>query len=401
MASRPFALITALRMVPNCLLREYLIRLGHNEFDWLWDSLKEKEIAPILQFVESLPDHQRDQIESGLHSVSDLACDAGMSVLFQVASDFDLPELATEVSEKFGTWGQAMWIWLNCPQVFEKGEILFQLEQMSFWRKRTDLPNNSPDVSPMAIEQLSYEISDLLRDQGRGKECTAEWLKRGDTYYFFAHPDDFVSNILVHDREGHLAPRAIRQTLYIVFAYRPTDQSLELYAKGLQKSVKERLEAVFAKTILHWDLDQYDLEAAYELDRLKYEFNNLNTDPADRVSVRIRKLRLSARNGGRSVEIKIDDSDPTEIIGKAIRELLRTDDLPLSEWRVTFVTFCFVFHYLDGRKPGKQSFDVGYPRSCSLRNARPERVELIQKYLKKWDIDLADPPKYAVVAMGE
>lgn len=401
MATTPFSLSTALRMVPNALLRKYFDKLGHSEFDVVWDELKERDIEPILRYVELLPKEESDAIESGLHSVFDLASDAGLTALFQAAKDSGHSEMVTETPEKLGLWGKAMWIWLHYPRVFEKGEILLRLDRMSFWRKRTDLPNRSPDTSPVAIEHLQHQISDLLREQGRGRECTVEWLKRGETYYFFAHPDDFVSNLMVHDKEGRLAPKAIRQTLDIVYAYEPTKKSLELYAKKLPKNTKEQLEVFFAQTILHEKLPKYDPQVVYELDHLKHEFVNLKTDHADHVSVRIRRLRLLNPSESRTVEITIDDSKPNETIGKAIREVMRIEESPLTQWRVTFVTFRFIFHPMDGRKHGRQSFDVGYPRSCSLRNARPERIELIQKYLKKWDIDLADPPKYAAVSVGE
>lgn len=401
MATTPFSLATALRMVPNALLRKYFDKLGHEEFDLVWEELKERDVDPVIQYVELLSSEERDQIESGLHSVSDLASDAGLNVLFQAATDSGCPEMITETPDKLGPWGKAMWIWLHYPRIFEKGEILLRLDQMSFWRKRTDLPNNTPDVSPVAIEHLQEEISSLLRGQGRGRDCTVEWLKRGEMFYFFAHPDDFVCNILVHDKEGRLAPKAIRQTLDIVFAYDPASESLELFAKSLPKRYKERLEVIFAETILHGKIDDYDPQAAYELDHLKHEFIYLKTDPADHVNVRIRRLRLLHRDDRRTVEITIDDSNPDELIGKAIRELLRIEERPLTQWKVTFATFRFIFHPKDGRKHGRQSFDVGYPRSCSLRNARPERIELIQKYLKKWNIDLAEPPKYSVDSVGE
>ena len=67
---------------------------------------------------------------------------------------------------------------------------------------------------------------------------------------------------------------------------------------------------------------------------------------------------------------------------------------------MTLVTFCFEFLPLEGRKPGKYSFDVTFPRSCSLRNASPERVELIQKYLKRWRIDRVGMPESDLVAVG-
>lgn len=396
MATKPFSLSTTLRMIPNHLLREFLVKQHHAEFAVKWDEPKEKNVGHLLTYIDQLAHCQRDPIERVLHSVSDMASEAGLAVLFQTADRCGSPELVDEAPEGLGVWGRTMWIWLRNSEIFDKAQLLFQLDQMSFWRKRTDLPDVTPDVSPMAIKDLSQEISALLRKQGRGKVCTVDWRNHDEDFYFFAYPDDFIANVLMHDEDGNLTSQAIRQTLYLVFAYRPSEYSLELFAKGLDSKIKERLEMIFVKTILHWDLDNYDPEAAYELDHLKYEFVNLKTDPADRIRVRIRKLRLSSRIDGRSVEIKIDEDETNPTIAKVIQDMLQLEKMPLDQWRVTLVTFQFKFCQLDGRKPSKQSFDIAYPRSCSLRNARPERVELIQKYLKRWGIDLAEPPKYAL-----
>jgi septum formation topological specificity factor MinE len=190
-----------------------------------------------------------------------------------------------------------------------------------------------------------------------------------------------------------------RRTLQVVFAYNRAQGSLETYAK-LTKSVKEQLEVIFAATILHWELDDYDPEAAYELDQLKDSSFDLTPDPADRLRIRIRKMRLSAKNSGRRLLVEVDDDDPHDDIHKAIEECINLEGVPLSEWHVTQVTFCFEFLPLGGRKPGRLSFTVSYPRSCGLRNARPEWVEVIQKYLKRWGIDLAAIVESSAVAVG-
>lgn len=102
MATRPFLLLTTLRMVPNRLLREYLVRLGHVEFVTEWDDEKEKEIGPVFKYIQLLEDKERDDVESGLHSVSDLASEAGLAVLFQAAKDYGLPDLVNEAAEELG-----------------------------------------------------------------------------------------------------------------------------------------------------------------------------------------------------------------------------------------------------------------------------------------------------------
>lgn len=400
--TRTFSIPTVLRMVPNNLLKQFLEDLGHGGFDPKWDELKKRDdiVQPFLAYMDELPKPQYDQLESGLHNVSDLASDGGFNALLEAGEACNIPNLGTLVPDNLGVWGRTMWLWLNHREIFEKAQIIHQIEHMAWWRKRNDLPQNAPDVSTKAINKLARDISTLLKTQGRGKDCTVERMSRGDMHYFFAYPDDFVENVLVHDSEGRLSPETFRQTLLIVFAYNRAEGSLEMYAKGLHKPIKEKLEQIFANAILHWKLGDFDPEAAYELDQLKDPFVDLKTDPSDRISVRIRKIRLASTNSGRRILFEVDADDPDDDIHTAIEECINLENAPLSEWHATQVTFRFEFLPKDGRKPGKQSFDVSYPRSCSLRNARPERVELIQKYLKRWKIDLAAPVESAAVPMG-
>lgn len=398
--SRQFSIPTVLRMTPNALLAECFQVLGHGDFDPRWPDLRKQEIDPILDYLGDLPTEQLNEMESVLRSVFDLACESGLEALQEAGPHCGVPDLGALVPEDLCIWGRAMWVWLHHRKVFDKAQIIHQVEHMAWWRKRNDLPKNAPDTSPAAREKLERDISTLLKAQGRGKDCTVETLTRGNVDYFFAYPDDFVQNVTVHDEDGKLAPEAFRQTLLIVFAYNREEGSLETYAK-LTKPVKEKLEGLFASAILHWELDAYDPDAAYELDQLKDASFDLTPDPSDQLRVRIRKLRLSGKHSGRRLLIEVDDEDPDDNIHKALEECVNFETVLLTEWHATLVTFCFEFLPLDGRKHGQQSFDVGYPRSCSLRNARPERVELIQKYLKRWKIDRVATPEESPLAVGE
>lgn len=398
--SRQFSIATVLRMVPNELLQACFVKLGHGDFDPHWNDLKKWEIDPLVDYINELPLDQSNDIESVLRSVFELGCPTGFDTLLEAGPHCGVPDLASLVPEDLCPYGLAMWAWLNYGEVFDKAQTIYQVDQLSWWRKRNDLPKNAPDTSPEAKEKLEDAISSLLKSHGRGKECTVETLTRGSVDYFFARPDDFVQNIIRHDEHRKLKTEAIRQTMLVVFAYDRDEGTLETFAK-LPKPIKERLEGIFAAAILHWELGTHEPDAAYELNQLKDEDFKLKTDAEDRVRVRIHKMRLSAKHSGRRVHIEIDDDDPDDNIHKAIAECVNFDVIPLSEWNVTQVTFCFEFLPLDGRKPGQQSFDVTFPRSCSLRNARPERVELIQKYLKRWKIDRVGTTSPSPVTVGD
>ncbi len=398
MSGRPFSMSTVLRMTPNELLAECFVKLGHDEtkIPWMW--LARQEIEPILTYLGGLEQDKRNEIESVLHSVSDLAYDAGYMAILEAAPHCAVWDLPSLVPIDLCIWGRVMWVWLHHPRVFEKAQIIHQVDQLSWWRKRNDLPVTDPDTSPEAKTALAAEISKLFKDQGRGKDCTVEVMSRDGIDYFFAYPDDFVQNVTVHDEHGKLAPAAIRQTLLVVFAYDRNLGTLETYAK-LTKRHKERLEWIFASRILAWNLGPHEPDPAYELDHLKDPTFELAVDPADLIRVRILKMRLQAPNGRRLL-VEIDDRDSEDNIHCAIQDCVNLELMPLERWSVSQVTFCFEFLFKDNRKPGQMSFEITYPRSAGLRNARPERVELIQKYLRRWGIDCVETAEDDLVVVG-
>jgi hypothetical protein len=399
MSVRPFSMSTVLRMTPNDLLAECFVKLGHDETKIPWNWLARQEIEPILAYLSELTPDKRNEIESVLHSVSDLAYDAGYMAILEAAPHCAVWDLPSLVPIDLCIWGRVMWVWLNQPRVFEKAQIIHQVDRLSWWRKRNDLPVMDPDTTDAAKTALAAEISKLFKDQGRGKDCTVEVMARDGVDLFFAYPDDFVQNVTVHDEHGKLAPAAIRQTLLVVFAYDRHLGTLETFAK-LPKRHKERLEWIFASRILSWNLAPHEPDPAYELNHLKDSAFELAVDPADLIKVRIRRMRLEAPNG-RRVTVEIDEHNYRDNIHSAIQDCLKQDEIPLERWGVAMVTFCFEFQFKDDRKPGQMSFDITYPRSAGFRTGRPERVELIQKYLRLWGIDCVEPAEEDSVAVGD
>lgn len=399
--SRQFSIPTVLRMVPNRLLKDFFQRLGHSDLGIPWDQLGEREIEPVIKALSGMPRAEQDRIEGEMRSVFDLACETGLGAIFEGAVRCGECKLSEAMPEELGPYGKSMWAWLNRPEAFEKALLIHQVEHLSWWRKRNDLPTLPPDMSAAARARLEEEIASMLTwEQGRGKVCTVEALERGGTVYFFAHPDDFVQNVTAHDEDGQLAPRTFRATFPIVFAYTQGEGALELYAK-LPAKLKRRLEEIFARTVLGRELGPWNPEAAYELDHLKDPSFRLQTDPEDCLRVHISKMRLVPKNTGRRIFVEIDEDDPEDTIHRTIEECLNQERLPLSEVWVNLVTFCFEFLPMEGRRPGRLTFDVGFPSSCSLRNARPERVELVQKYLKRWEIDRAGRATVDLAAAGD
>lgn len=396
--SRVFSVPTVLRMTANSLLRQFFDRIGHGHLDVPWDELRERDIQPVLDSLARLPRALFDRVEADLHSVFDLACESGINAILEAgAAGGD--DLAALMPRDGGAYGQAMWVWLHRRDVFDRASLFHQVDELSWWRKRTDLPRASPCHDSAAYRELERALAELLqREQGRGQVCTVEPFHRAGTDYFVAHPDDFVDSVTIHDDDGKLSPHSLRRTFTIVFAFRADDGSLELFARVPAK-LKPRIEEIFARTMLGVELDDWKPDA-YELNQLKNRGFTFVTDPDDCVRVHIRRLRLAVKNSRRRLTVEADTGKAAHDIYDMMDEVLNKERLPLSSVNVTMATLCFEFLPIDGRKAGSMTFEVAYPYTCNLRNHRPDRVELATKYLKRWGIDAAGRPAKLMAAVG-
>ncbi len=279
-------------------------------------------------------------------------------------------------------------MWLEHPEYFANAGLVWQVEQLSWWRKRNDLPCQQPDTSASTLERLAKEISHLLlTSQGRGRLCSVEVLTRGATAYFFVYPDDFVQSVQEHDDEGQLAPRTIRRTFSIVFAYDSESGTLELFAK-MPGKLKTKLEELFALHVLGHELTAWQPPAAFAVNQLRHESTTLPVDQQDAISVMVSRLVLGVIGSDQRLTLDADPKHGPRDIYDMIENFINPENLRVQDVVVKSATLLFEFHKLGDRKPGTARVVVTPPNTCNLRNLRPERVELIQKYLVRWGIDV-------------
>lgn len=404
---RVFSLPTVLRQVPKTLLGRFFekLQIPFNGVDW--KTLGERDVQPILDVLHGLSNARMVPVESELRTVYEMACDAGINALVETAGALGDHTLVSRMPEGLTAYGRAMWVWLEHPEYFAQAGLLFQVDQLAWWRKRNDLPRKRPDTSQAALDTLKREISHLLlTGQGRGRLCSVEVLERGAVVYYFAYPDDFVQCVQEHDAEGKLAPRSIRRTFHIVFAYGHEDGTLELFAKVPGK-LKPKLEELFAEHVLATRLLKWEPAAAFALNHLRLKATSLPVDPKDAVTVSIRRLRLEIIGTKRRIELEADPEKGPQDIYAMMDDCLNREKLRIQDLKVKSATLVFEFRELGDRKAGTSSIDVTFPSSCNLRNQRPERVEIIQKYLLQWGIDVrpndappAAPPRHGTAAVA-
>jgi hypothetical protein len=223
-----------------------------------------------------------------------------------------------------------------------------------------------------------------LAAEGRGRNCTVEHLTRKGTDYVFAHPDDFAQHATAHNQEGVLGPRTYRHTFPIVFAFHPTEGTLETFAKVPSKT-KPKIEALFAQVILSGtELPKWPKRPTYHLNQLKPRAFTLETDASDNVKVEIRLMRFREVSTKRQMSFEGDPDWPRDTYN-LIDTALNQDRVPLSALDLTMVRLEFTFS--DGIEPKELTLDISCPSSCNLRNLPPHRADMIQKYLQRWGID--------------
>lgn len=395
--SRVFTLRTVLRQVPNRLLREVLARLGVPAHALAWDDLRERDVEPVVDALSTLPPGPYDAVEGTLHLIYDLACATGIAAVRETreALGGDAGDLPDEAS----VYEQAAWAWLHWPEVAEQALLLHQVDRLSWWRRRTDLPRVPPSTSAETLARLGRDFSAILgRAEGRGRKCTVEAFTRRGTTCYFAFPDDFVLNVTAHDEDGRLAPRTFRRTFTMVFAVDPAEGALELYAK-VAAGLKPQIERAFASAVYGVDLDDWRPPPSYEPDVLRTPGFKLETDPEDAVDVDVRQLRLSLANSDRQIVLRGEPAWPGDVF-KMLDDVLDKEALPPGSYRITLATFTFEFRSVGGRRGGSVTFDVAFPYSCGLRNQRPDRVAVIIKYLTRWGIHVGGPAGPGLAAAG-
>ncbi|MEZ6104798.1 MAG: hypothetical protein R3B96_01455 [Pirellulaceae bacterium] len=199
MASRQFSIPTVLRMVPNELLGQVFERLGHGGLGIDWKELKEREIEPVLRTINALPRCQRMAIETTLRSLFELGCETGIQAIIEAAIRCGEPDLTQSMPRQVGPYAKAAWSWLHRREAFDKAVIIHQVDHLTWWRKRRDLPRVQPDTSPSAapIDWLARSLAFYCGLKVEAKPARWSILLADESITSLLHPDDFVQSVTI------------------------------------------------------------------------------------------------------------------------------------------------------------------------------------------------------------
>ena len=382
-----------LRQISKPLLREFFEHQGH-PLDVEWDQLSNTQVDDIFDAWQGLPDAQRKAVEIVFHDVHEMANDDNGTRVIIEEGQYHGEDLSPLLEPMESRYDKAIWTFMNRPVVWDAAVRFAKADTLwggRSWVKRGNMPAAEPKADAETLRTFQEAMSAFYRDrQGRGHHCKVEHFSRGsDHHYYFVYLSDYADTYINFDDAGHFQRTPERRAFEIVFAYDRNSCTLEMYAKGGRKVV-EPLQRIFSRIILDEALPAEEPGIhPYQLDGLMDRSFSFPTDPEDGIEeVRLHALRLSilGRRRGR-ITLEPDPEDGRDRVYEMLEDDLNRRRLPKSILHVTKATINFK---LNGNGHGRSlTFDVTYPNGCTLKSKREDQRLLGEKYLKRWDIDVA------------
>jgi len=381
-----------LRQVSPPLLREFCERQDQ-PLDVKWDGDAVVKVDDIFDAWQRLPDGPRRRIEVILHDVDDMASgDDGVRVIIEEGQR-NGEDLRGELERMESRYDRALWTFLNRPGIWDAAVRFAKADSLScgrFWAKRGDIPKADPKTGDDGQRALAEAMSAFYREQGRGHNCRVDYFPRGNAHdYFFVYLSDYADTYVNFDEGGNFHRSTERRAFEVVFAYDRENGALEMFAKGGMKVV-EPLQELFCNVVLARKLKAEEAgRSAYALDGLLDRTFRFDTDPEDgieEVSVRSLRLAIIGRRRGR-ITLDADPERGRECIYDMLEEDLNRRRLPRTVLHVSKGTIHFK---LNGNGHGRSlTFNVSLPNHCDLKSKREDLRLLGEKYLRRWEIDVA------------
>ena len=242
-----------LRSFLRQLSRELLTALfEHHTIDIGLDlsALKKRQIDPIFGAINALPDDRRQPLDEDFRNIDSISTPGGISQIIEVArfQGFDIIESLLPFTSLID---RAAWACLHHRPVFDAAIRLAVRELLPgrYWKRRLPVKVLPGADLNGAIKPLETAISTYFTEQeGRGKACQVDYLKRGCLHHFFAYPEDFPASPLAWTAQG-LSPNRYRAAFEVLFVFDDTAGWLDIYCEAGKQTVQQ-LHGLFANTVI-------------------------------------------------------------------------------------------------------------------------------------------------------
>lgn len=381
------------REVPNTLLEQYLqeqsitanveIEVDGQPETVKVSDLSETQVEPILKLIEAQDAEKQALIERDFRDITERACKAGVRCLIE-ESRFEEHELdiADNLEQMGNHYERAMWVFLNHPTVFKNSGQFQKIDGMSF-KKAFAFRGLTPLQLEDQLEDFKEKVMDHYKEEGRGKHCIIEVLKRSvpERYCYFVYLEDY-GDILNEFNGDEFSRRAIKPAFEVIFVYHPESGRIETNARGKKADIKKLHEA-FCQGVLEMEGLPDINSTMYNLESLKTRFNFMPRQPQDQItSVKLKSIELQA---GYRKRISFTDSGRDSDIYTLIEEALNLENIPLDTVSVTKAKIQILFRKMptDRRTPSV-SFEIGMPDRCTLKDSPLHLIA--KKYVELWGL---------------
>ena len=386
--SRTFSIKTMFRMTPCDAFKEFFTKVGVEISGLHWNHNKREDVNFMDAFFRKLPLEKRRNIDAILRGIHRLARPEGMDAINDAIEALHHKPLFLGKIHEVNDYARAMMTWVTDEEVFQQALLLLQFQQLSWWRKRRNLPKKTPVFTDNIKHKFERELENLFMDsQCRGYVCTIEMLDMGNgMYYFFAHPDDYPTSILRHDESRELTPQILLKTFEVVFAYDSKRGTLEVCGR-VSIQIKKQLEEIFTKAVLESEPFEQE-DRVYDLSVFKdINFRGF-TDREDKVCFAVQALLLKEPDGLYHMINAGPYGDLYESIqDRADLKRQITDCKCIEEAKLRFVFF------EKGDRPYTSvTFEIGIPSKNTVRHLPQEMIDIINKYLERWGMEYHAKP---------
>jgi hypothetical protein len=144
--TRQFSMPTMFRMTPITMIREFLITLGADVSTLDWDQLKQRSPDLLCDYFYRLPQDLRQQANAILRKIFKLACSERMTAINDSVELLHHESITLGAIPNANRYARALMTWKTDKDVFQQSLVLLQLRQLSWWRKRRNVPPKNADL---------------------------------------------------------------------------------------------------------------------------------------------------------------------------------------------------------------------------------------------------------------
>ena len=371
--ARHYSVKDFFRQTPNALLARYFAAMGL--FSGLdFGAMKEGKPDDLFNGWMALPDEDRRRTDADFRDIHDMSDEKGWLAMLGEArwhlqnQQPQVQGFIEAMAALTNHHARAMTVYLDHADYWLGATRLRDVDGMSYWRKRKNLPKTAAAVDKASVARLAELIkAHFSKTDGRGKNCEVEVYRWGDRDYFFAFPEDHAQ----HGAEWEDGERKVRPhnpAFEVVFVYSQAEGTLELNCRGATKA-DEALQGLFAQAILGLDALPPDPKSkeVYDLGPLMKPDFEFTHEPGSGIgTVVVKRLRLTSRVRAGDQLIVSANTDRDRLAVYALAEEIGKA-LPLHLYDVTQVELAATVQLDPGKKAKTVTIRITQPNSCSLK----------------------------------